>query len=73
MLTSRSENINVALRFRPLNQREHEERDPIIWQVRQSAVGLRSEWIETLQECKRLSNITKNYSYNYCFTENDDN
>jgi hypothetical protein len=70
----RPENIQVALRFRPLNQRELSDRDAVIWTVNENSVQLKPEWQDQFLEMKRITNpISKAYGYNHCFTSKTDN
>jgi centromeric protein E len=70
----RPENIQVALRFRPLNRRELRERDSLIWRVTENSVQLKPEWQDQFLEVKRISTpISKAYGYNYCFKSKTDN
>mmetsp|Transcript_5272 Transcript_5272/g.9673 ORF Transcript_5272/g.9673 Transcript_5272/m.9673 type:complete len:761 (+) Transcript_5272:160-2442(+) len=70
----RPENIQVALRFRPLNQRELSDRDSIIWHVSDNSVVLKPEWQDQFLESKRITTpISKAYRYNYCFRSKTEN
>ena len=66
----RSENIQVALRFRPLNNREVVKRDPEIWEIQDSTIFLRPSWSERLLDSRKIS-TSKSYTYNYCFSPNE--
>ena len=58
------ENIHVSLRFRPLNQRELEERDPVIWNSVENSVALKPEYTDKLWDEKRGNVSNKVYTYN---------
>ncbi|CAG9327820.1 unnamed protein product [Blepharisma stoltei] len=70
---SRSENINVSLRFRPLSSREIDDFETNIWNISKSAVSLKQEYLHVLAEAKRIARIPKSYAYNYCFSPRDSN
>lgn len=66
----RSENIQVALRFRPLNYRETMKKDPEIWEIQNNTTFLRPSWSERLLDSRKIS-ISKSYTYNHCFSSED--
>ncbi|OMJ82840.1 hypothetical protein SteCoe_16373 [Stentor coeruleus] len=68
----RSENIQVALRFRPLNVRETLRKDPEIWEISENSTYLKPSWSEKLQDSRKISN-SKAYTYNYCFSSQETN
>ena len=68
----RSENIQVALRFRPLNVRETIKKDPEIWEVHEDTTFLKQSWSERLLDSRKIS-LSKSYSYSYCFSSQDSN
>ena len=68
----RSENIQVALRFRPLNVREVQKKDPEIWEINENSTFLKPSWSERLLDSRKIS-ISKSYSYNYCFSSTETN
>ncbi|OMJ89111.1 hypothetical protein SteCoe_8837 [Stentor coeruleus] len=70
---SRSENIHVSLRFRPLSNKEIEENESMIWSVSSTTVSLKPEWAQYLLDYKRLSRTPKTYNYNHCFSSKDQN
>jgi hypothetical protein len=72
-LMARCEQVHVALRFRPLNLKELEERDQEIWSVSDNSVSLTPDLHRHLAETKRLSCAHKEYSYNQCFSSRDTN
>ena len=65
---SRSERINVSLRFRPLNQREVSESEQVIWRVTQDSVTIKPEVQQVMFEAKRLNAPLKTYMFSQCFT-----
>lgn len=65
---SRSERINVSLRFRPLNQREASESEQVIWRITQDSVAIKPEVQQVMLDAKRLSTPLKTYMFNQCFT-----
>lgn len=60
---SRSENIHVSLRFRPLNTRELEESESMIWAASQTSISLKPEWSQYFLDYKRLTRMPKAYTY----------
>ncbi|OMJ88004.1 hypothetical protein SteCoe_10160 [Stentor coeruleus] len=70
---SRSENIHVSLRFRPLSYKEVEENESMIWSVSPTTVSLKSEWAQYLLDYKRLNRAPRAYNYNHCFSSKDQN
>jgi Kinesin motor domain len=68
----RSENIQVALRFRPLNFRETIKKDPEIWEIEENMTFLKPSWSEKLLDSRKIS-ISKSYTYNHCFSSQDSN
>lgn len=60
---SRNENVNVSLRFRPLNSAELEENESSIWSMSKNSVILKPEWSQYLVDCKKLTGQAKSYSY----------
>jgi hypothetical protein len=70
---SNSENIQVALRFRPLNQRELQEHEEKIWHTTSNTVILKQEHQDRLLSEKRINNPLRSYSYNNVFTEKHSN
>lgn len=60
---SRSENIHVSLRFRPLSYKELEESESMIWSSTTSTVSLKPEWSQYLQDYKRLTRCANAYTY----------
>lgn len=60
---SRNENVNVSLRFRPLNNAELEENESSIWSMSKNSVILKPEWNQYLIDCKKLTGQAKGYSY----------
>ena len=60
---SRSENIHVSLRFRPLNSKEIEENESMIWAITQTTVSLKPEWSQYFLDYKRLARMPKAYNY----------
>jgi len=60
---SRIENIEVSMRFRPLNSREKEESDHCIWDVSNNTVSLKADWANFLFDQRRLTGIPKCYNY----------
>jgi hypothetical protein len=49
-----SENIQVALRFRPLNKREDKERDRNIWSTTKTSISLKRTYIDKLLDEKKM-------------------
>lgn len=70
---SNSENIQVALRFRPLNQRELSESEERIWHTSGEAVVLKNDHQNYLMEEKRINAPIRTYSYNNVYTERHTN
>ena len=75
---SRSENIHVSLRFRPLSYKELEESESMIWSSTSSTVSLKPEWAQYLLDYKRLTRSPRAYTYSnthidHCFTSRDTN
>lgn len=70
---SNAENIQVALRFRPLNQRELSENEEKIWHTTGSAVVLKNEHQNRLMDEKRINVPIRTYSYNSVFTDRHTN
>lgn len=70
---ARCEQIQVALRFRPLNLKELEDRDQEIWALDHGTVRLKPDQTSLLIGSKRISSAPKSYSYNQCFRSNDRN
>lgn len=70
---ARCEQVQVALRFRPLNVKELEDRDQEIWTITQDSVYLKPEHHNLLLDAKRISSTPKVYSYNQCFAAKDRN
>lgn len=60
---SRSENIHVSLRFRPLSYKEVEENESMIWSVSSSTVSLKADWAQYLLDYKRLNRTPRAYTY----------
>lgn len=60
---SRSERINVSLRFRPLNQRETSENEQVIWRVAQDSVSIKPEVQQQFFEAKKLNAPLKTYMF----------
>ena len=60
---SRSENIHVSLRFRPLHKKELEESESTIWSTSQSSISLKPEWSQYFLDYKRLTRMPKSYTY----------
>ena len=60
---SRSENIHVSLRFRPLSYKELEESESSIWSSNSSTVSLKPEWSQYLLDYKRLTRLPHAYTY----------
>ncbi|CAG9310537.1 unnamed protein product [Blepharisma stoltei] len=70
---SRSENIHVSLRFRPLNTREIDDYESSIWNISKNSVSIKPEYAQILLESKRLTRPPKGYTYNHCFAPRDSN
>ena len=75
---SRSENIHVSLRFRPLSYKELEESESMIWSLSPTTVSLKPEWTQHLQDFKRLTRSPRSYNYSnpyldHCFSSKDPN
>ena len=75
---SRSENIHVSLRFRPLSYRELEESESMIWSLSPSTVCLKPDWTQYLLDYKRLTRTPRSYTYSnyyldHCFSSKDQN
>jgi centromeric protein E len=70
---SSSENIQVALRFRPLNQRELNDHEEKVWSTSTHTVYLKPEFQDRLQAEKRITNSMRSYTYNQVFTEKHSN
>mmetsp|Transcript_981 Transcript_981/g.2443 ORF Transcript_981/g.2443 Transcript_981/m.2443 type:complete len:683 (+) Transcript_981:2524-4572(+) len=70
---ARCEQVQVALRFRPLNLKELEERDQEVWSISHDTVCLKPELHGLLLDAKRISSAPKVYSYNQCFSSKDRN
>ena len=60
---SRSENIHVSLRFRPLHPTEIEESESMIWLHSQTSISLKPEWSQYFLDYKRLTRMPKSYTY----------
>lgn len=60
---SRSENIHVSLRFRPLSYKEIEDSESMIWTTSSSTVSLKNEWAQYLLDYKRLTRSPRAYTY----------
>ena len=60
---SRSENIHVSLRFRPLSYKELEESESMIWAISPNRVSLKQEWAQYLLDYKRLTRAPRAYTY----------
>jgi hypothetical protein len=60
---SRNENINVSLRFRPLNTSELEENESSVWIISKNTVSLKPEWNQYLIDCKKLTSQSRSYNY----------
>jgi len=69
------ENIQVALRLRPLNSRELQRQEEIIWRISQKKiVSLSPDHCDDLLALKRVNSNTKtSFCFDYCFNEKDDN
>jgi hypothetical protein len=69
------ENIHVALRVRPLNQREIEKEDEAIWKISNySAISLHADHQRELLASKKINSSTKtSFNYDYCFSDKYDN
>lgn len=60
---SRNENINVSLRYRPLNSTELDDNETCIWAITKNTVTLKPEWNQYLIDCKKLTGQARSYSY----------
>jgi len=69
------ENIQVALRMRPLNKKEIERREENIWTIYQKKnISLSSFHYKELLSIKKINPSTKTtFCYDHCFTADDDN
>ena len=69
------ENINVALRLRPLGTKEIQQNDQLIWTLpNYTSISLINQAQKILIESKRINAKTKiSFSYDYCFSSNHDN
>jgi len=69
------ENIQVALRVRPLNQRELQRGEENIWKIHQKKmIALSNQFYEEVAISKRLSPISKStFCFDYCFPQQDNN
>lgn len=69
------ENIQVALRLRPLNKREASRNEETVWKIPNSAtVCLESAALKELVAAKKISSSTKNvFNFDYCFNPTHDN
>lgn len=63
-----NENIQVSLRFRPTNQREQDENDPLIWYHGKNNVTLKQDYFERLADEKRAPVSNKVFSYDHVYT-----
>jgi len=70
----RSENIQVALRVRPLNAKEAQDQDPQIWNVSEKTVSLQEAFLQVLKDTNRLAGNLESFNYgkdysDFCFKD----
>ena len=63
------ENIKVALRTRPLNDKELLQGEEIIWSLNSSLISLNSNY----QKEKTKKNSKTSFKFDYCFSEKNNN
>ena len=69
------ENIQVALRMRPLNRKEAERKEENIWTIHQKkTIAISNYHAKELLSIRKINPSTKNaFTYDYCYSPDDDN
>mgnify|MGYP000897734737 CR=1 FL=1 len=69
------ENIQVALRLRPLNKREVKRNEEVVWKIPNAmTVCVDSNQLNTVMATKKVNMSTKtSFNFDYCFGTNNDN
>ncbi len=66
------ENIKVALRIRPLNETEKQNKEENIFEIHdnQQSINIKNKYIKDLINTKRINISTKlQYKYNICYDQ----